>query len=209
MKAHKKLVNTPLSSVMLAGMITLGMTLGATPAMAGTSAALLKRLHEKGILSDEEYEQLVHEDEAENAPPTPAAAVETPASAPPAQVADSERFVRRTASGVGLEVGDVTLKFSGSVNGFYVHDNPQAPNATSSVAGGVVNVGGNTSAVRNGLLPASSRSRRPPSRAVGTWAPTSACIRASTAPPGARWAPTTVASRPALPPRASTSARPT
>jgi hypothetical protein len=153
MKAHKKLVNTPLSSVMLAGMITLGMTLGATPAMAGTSAALLKRLHEKGILSDEEYEQLVHEDEAENAPPAPAAAVETPASAPPAQVADSERFVRRTASGVGLEVGDVTLKFSGSVNGFYVHDNPQAPNATSSVAGGVVNVGGNTSAVRNGLLP--------------------------------------------------------
>jgi hypothetical protein len=88
MKAHKKLVNTPLSSVMLAGMITLGMTLGATPAMAGTSAALLKRLHEKGILSDEEYEQLVHEDEAENAPPAPAAAVETPASAPPAQVAD-------------------------------------------------------------------------------------------------------------------------
>jgi hypothetical protein len=130
MKAHKGLAGTMLATTMHSGM-----TLGATPAMAGTSAALLKRLHEKGILSDEEYEQLLREDEAENAAPAPAAA--GLAAAP-----DSDRFVRRTASGVGLEVGDVTLSFSGSVNGFYVHDNPQTASARTSVAGGIANVGG-------------------------------------------------------------------
>ena len=31
----------------------------ATPAMAGTTAELLKRLHEKGILTDEEYQALL------------------------------------------------------------------------------------------------------------------------------------------------------
>ena len=141
MKAHKGL-----AGAMLATTIALGITLGATPAMAGTSAALLKRLHEKGILSDEEYQQLLREDEAESAAPAPAAA---PAAAP-----GSDRLVRRTASGVGLEIGDVALTFSGSVNGFYVHDNPQTPSASTAVTGGIANVGGNsTSSVRNGLLP--------------------------------------------------------
>ncbi len=146
MKAKKGLARA-----LLAATTALGMTLGAAPAMAGTSAALLKRLHEKGILSDEEYQQLLREDEAENA--APAAASAAPAAAPVA-APDSDRFVRRTASGVGLEVGDVTLSFSGSVNGFYVHDNPQTPSARTAVAGGIANVGGNsTSSVRNGLLP--------------------------------------------------------
>src|SRR3546814_5701465 len=50
-------------------------------------------------------------------------------------------------------MGDITLKFSGSVNGFYVHDDGEAPSATNSVVGGVATVGGNSSAIRNGLLP--------------------------------------------------------
>jgi hypothetical protein len=73
MKARKGL-----AGAMLAAMITLG----ATPAMAGTSAALLKRLHEKGILSDEEYQQLLREDEADQAaPPAAAPAVGSGATA--------------------------------------------------------------------------------------------------------------------------------
>ncbi|WP_333840586.1 porin [Novosphingobium sp.] len=144
MKARKGL-----AGAMLAAMITLG----ATPAMAGTSAALLKRLHEKGILSDEEYQQLLREDEADQAAPPAAAPAVAPAG-PSASFPEPERMVRRTPAGVGLEVGDVTLTFSGSVNGFYVHDNPDTPTARTAVAGGIANVGGNsTSSVRNGLLP--------------------------------------------------------
>ena len=41
--------------------------LTATPASAGTTAELLKRLHEKGILTDEEYQQLAQQDEAQAA----------------------------------------------------------------------------------------------------------------------------------------------
>ena len=52
-----------------------------------------------------------------------------------------------------MQVGDVTLKFSGSVNGFYVHENAQAAGPNTAVTGGVVALGGNSSAVRNGLLP--------------------------------------------------------
>ena len=39
----------------------------ATPALAGTTADLLKRLHEKGILSDEEYQELLKNESAEAA----------------------------------------------------------------------------------------------------------------------------------------------
>ncbi|HZV09674.1 MAG TPA: porin, partial [Novosphingobium sp.] len=47
-----------------------------------------------------------------------------------------------------------TIKFSGSVNGFYVHDSPQKAGANTAVTGGLATVGsGNSSAVRNGLLP--------------------------------------------------------
>jgi hypothetical protein len=119
---------------------------GATPAMAaGTTAQLLKRLHEKGILSDEEYQELLKEDEA----PAPAAAPATVA----ATTAEGKRIVTTTDSGVGLQIGDVTLKVSGSVNGFYVHDNGDAPGPGRVVTGGVATVGGDSSAVRNGLLP--------------------------------------------------------
>jgi hypothetical protein len=120
----------------------------AMPAMAGTTAELLKRLHEKGILTDEEYQQLAKQDEAQVAT-APAAA---PAQAAAASL-DDKRIVRVTDSGVGMEVGGVAVKISGSVNGFYTHENGQAVGPNTGVTGGVVPVGGNSSSIRNGLLP--------------------------------------------------------
>ncbi|MBS0473820.1 MAG: porin [Proteobacteria bacterium] len=121
----------------------------AAPAMAGSNEALLKRLHEKGILSDEEFKDLMAQDAAANAAPPPAA----PMAA--AQTAlDDKTVVHMTDRGIGFNVGPATIKFSGSVNGFYVHDDPATPSATTAVVGGVANVGGNSSsAIRNGLLP--------------------------------------------------------
>jgi len=116
-------------------------TAGASPANAGTTADLLKRLHEKGILTDEEYAQLAKEDPA----PAPAAAS--------VAGSDSKPLVRVADSGVGFEVGDVTVKISGSVNGFYTHESGQAAGPNTTVVGGVVPVGGSSSAIRNGLLP--------------------------------------------------------
>lgn len=137
----------------LGASVALGvLALVATPAQAGTPE-LLKRLHEKGILTDEEYNELLAEDARPS--PSPAAA---PASSDTmtkaAESVDSSRMVRMTKSGIGLEVGPATITFSGSVNGFYVHDNPQVASATTAVVGGVASVGtNNSSAVRNGLLP--------------------------------------------------------
>lgn len=128
-----------------AGALLLAAT--AAPAMAGTTADLLRRLHEKGILTDEEYQDLLKGQATETAQATPAAPPVTP------DASGGAPLVRMTDSGVGLQMGDVTLKFSGSVNGFYVHDNGEAPNATNAVVGGVATVGGNSSAIRNGLLP--------------------------------------------------------
>lgn len=137
----------------LCASVAFGMfALAAVPAQAGTPE-LLKRLHEKGILTDEEYNELM----AEELRPSPA-----PASAPAVVMAspnamesiDTSRLVRRTESGIGLEVGGATITFAGSVNGYYVHETPQTPSATTSVVGGVAGVGSNnSSAVRNGLLP--------------------------------------------------------
>ena len=131
---------------LLAGAAGLALAVGATPAMAGTNAALLARLHEKGILTDEEYQSLLAGDSAEPAPAPAAAAA--PAAAP-----GGKRFVEVSDSGVGMQIGDVTFKVSGQVNAFYTHDNGQAPGPRTAVTGGVVAIGGNTSAVRNGLLP--------------------------------------------------------
>ena len=127
-------------------------------AHAGSSAALLARLHAKGILTDEEYTELLREEQTEQAAPAAASApATTPSTAPMAQAEaalDDKRLVKMTPTGIGFEVGPATIKFSGSVNGFYVHDNPAKAGATTAVIGGVANVGGNkTSAVRNGLLP--------------------------------------------------------
>lgn len=125
---------------------TLALALGSTPAMAGSNAALLARLHEKGILTDEEYQSLLNGDTAE---PAPAASAPPAAAAP----ADTKRFVQTTDSGVGIQVGDVAFKVSGQINAFYTHDNGQAAGPNTAVTGGVVAIGGNSSAIRNGLLP--------------------------------------------------------
>jgi len=139
----KFLLRSAVAAVALASM--------SSPAYAQSSGtkALLERLHEKGILTDEEYAELLGEmqqDQAAAAAPAPMASAES--------ALDSSRIVRMTESGIGLEVGPATIKFSGSVNGFYVHDNPDTPSATTAVAGGIANVGGSSSSsVRNGLLP--------------------------------------------------------
>jgi hypothetical protein len=137
----------------------LAMTLA--PAYAGSSEALLKRLHEKGILSDEDYNELLAQEQAEAAAaPTAAPAASAPAT--PTEKAqntlgnsvDMGRMVKMTDTGIGLEVGPATIKFGGSVNGFYVHDNPDVASASTAVTGGIASVGTrNSSAVRNGLLP--------------------------------------------------------
>ncbi|MDO7843905.1 porin [Sphingomonas immobilis] len=127
----------------------------ATPAFAQDDAtsALLLRLKEKGILTEAEYNDLI----ARKAPPAPVA-VTTNASADPQATAaaqlDEKRMVRMTESGVGMEFAGVTLKFSGQVNGFYVHDSPDKRTVGTTVVGGLANVGTqNSSAIRNGLLP--------------------------------------------------------
>lgn len=132
------------------GAITAIGLLAASPAMAqaapqDATAQLLLRLKEKGILSDEEYAALAR---LQPAPAAPA-----PAAAPAAAVPEGKRAVTVAKSGVGLEVGDVTLTFSGSINGFYAYDSGTRPGARTTVAGGLATVGGSTSAVRNGLLP--------------------------------------------------------
>ncbi|MBH0111839.1 porin [Novosphingobium sp. YJ-S2-02] len=141
-----------ISRIMLRGTVALGaLAMTAAPAFAGTGETLLKRLHEKGILTDEEYNELLAEEQAE----APAVASAPAASGAPAPATfDPDRMVRMTDSGIGFEVGPATIKFGGSVNGFYVHDSPDTPSATTSVVGGIASVGTrNSSAVRNGLLP--------------------------------------------------------
>ena len=123
--------------------MALALVVSTTPAMAGTTTELLKRLHEKGILNDEEYDALLKEDAAQ-----PAASAGAEAS-----WINDKRLVRASESGVGFEVAGVTVKMSGSVNGFYVHDNGDTPSATTTVVGGVAAVGGKSAAIRNGLLP--------------------------------------------------------
>jgi hypothetical protein len=128
-----------------------------TPALAEGSAtqALLERLHAKGILTDEEYAELLAETQAAPTPaPAPVAAPQVAAQETAAEALDMSRVVKMTDSGIGLEVGPATIKFSGSINAFYVNDNPQTPGATTTVGGGIASVADDSSnAVRNGLLP--------------------------------------------------------
>ena len=137
-----------------AAVAALALATAAAPAHAQATATqqLLKRLHEKGILTDEEYAQIMAET---NAPaPAPAAAPQVAAQDAAAQALDMSRVVRMTDKGIGLEVGPATIKFSGSINAFYVNDNPETPGATTTVGGGIATVGTDSSnAVRNGLLP--------------------------------------------------------
>lgn len=138
-----------ISRIMLRGAVAaIAIAASSAPAHAGSSESLLQRLHEKGILTDAEYAALMAEEQREAAVPAAAAAASAPASF------DPDKMVKMTDSGIGLQVGPATIRFSGSVNGFYVHDNPDTPSATTAVAGGIASVAGsNSSAVRNGLLP--------------------------------------------------------
>lgn len=139
---------------LLLGGCALAMLAGATPAFAqdDTTSALLLRLKEKGILTDEEYNQLVARKSAE-----PAAVATNAPQAPQAAAAaqlDDKTLVRMTDSGIGMTVGGVTVKFSGSVNGFYTHDSPEKRTVNTNVVGGLASTGSrNSSSVRNGLLP--------------------------------------------------------
>jgi hypothetical protein len=132
--------------------MALALAFSATPALAGSNAELLKRLHEKGILTDEEYQSLLASEAAEKAEsaPPPAAA---PVAVQAAPAAEDKRLIRMSDSGVGMEIGGVTFKVSGQINGYYTHDTGQAAGPNTAVTGGVVAVGGDTSAIRNGLLP--------------------------------------------------------
>ena len=141
-----------------AAALALGAVSAPAHAQATATQQLLQRLHEKGILTDEEYAQLMAET---NAAPAPAPALAPTGASPQvekqekvAEALDISRMVKMTDSGIGLEVGPATIKFSGSINAFYVNDNPQTPGATTAVGGGIATVGTDSSnAVRNGLLP--------------------------------------------------------
>jgi hypothetical protein len=135
-----------------AAALALGAVSAPAHAQATATQQLLQRLHEKGILTDEEYAQLMAETKA--APAPAAASPQAAAQETAAGAIDMSRMVKMTDSGIGLEVGPATIKFSGSVNAFYVNDNPQTPGANTTVAGGIAAVGTDSSnAVRNGLLP--------------------------------------------------------
>jgi len=76
----------------------------AAPAHAQVSATqqLLKRLHEKGILTDEEYAQILAESNAAPAPAAPVASPQAAAQDAAAQGLDMSRMVRMTDKGIGL-----------------------------------------------------------------------------------------------------------
>ena len=135
----------------------------AAPARADRVDELLLRLKEKGILTSEDYDA-IRSRQAANEGST--AGVTTGGNKAPQDAAaaalDDKRFagetdkrgVRMTESGVGFEMGGVTLKFSGSVNGFYTHDSGDRPGPGRVVVGGLATVGSqDTSSIRNGLLP--------------------------------------------------------
>lgn len=142
-----------------AAVAALALGAGATPAFAQATATqqLLQRLHEKGILTDEEYAQIMAETNAAPAAapaPAPAASPQVAAQNTAAEALDMSRVVRMTDKGIGLEVGPATIKFSGSINAYYVNDNPETPGPNTTVGGGIASVGTDSSnAVRNGLLP--------------------------------------------------------
>ena len=141
--------------------LALLLTTAAAPARADSIDELLLRLKEKGILTEAEYQAIVSRKTTEAAAPAPAAggtaAVTTGETGQPAQEAAAERLdarsVQMTESGVGFQMGGVTLKFSGSVNGFYTHDSGARDIPSNVIVGGLATVGDDSSSVRNGLLP--------------------------------------------------------
>ena len=129
------------------------LAVAAVPASAqDTTDALLLKLKEKGILDDAEYQALMARKASQ-----PSAVPATNSAEAPQQAAaerlDDKKIIRMTDTGVGLQVGDVALKFSGSVNGFYVHDSGDRVKPGNVVAGGLATLGDDSSSIRNGLLP--------------------------------------------------------
>lgn len=125
----------------------------ATPVAAqDTTEALLQTLKAKGILTDAEVEALMTRRAAAPAAVPPSDSAPSPQQAA-AERLDDKKLVRTMDSGVGLMIGDVALKFSGSVNGFYVHDDGDDVRPDNVIAGGLATVGDDSSAIRNGLLP--------------------------------------------------------
>lgn len=149
---------------------TIALAGAVAPANADTTADLLLRLKEKGILTEDEYQALLNrrteEVKAAAAAPAPATApgttgykgsVATPgttgAQTAAAAALDDKTVVRMGENG-GMTFGGVNLKVSGSVNGFYTHDSGKTPSETTTVIGGLASVGSqDTSSIRNGLLP--------------------------------------------------------
>ncbi|GAB4481751.1 MAG: hypothetical protein OHK0018_13210 [Erythrobacter tepidarius] len=137
-----------------AAALALGALSAPAHAQATATQQLLHRLHEKGILTDEEYAQLMAETNAAPAPAPAPASPQAAAQDTAAAALDMSRVVKMTDKGIGLEVGPATIKFSGSINAYYVNDNPQTAGPNTSVGGGIASVGADSAnAVRNGLLP--------------------------------------------------------
>jgi len=131
---------------LFAAVASICMVAGACPAWADPTDDLLMKLKEKGILTDAEVQEL---SARKASAPAPAAAPQEAA----ANALDDKHLVRMMDKGVGIQIGDVNLAFSGSVNGFYVHDSGDTPTANHTVAGGLASIGPKSSSVRNGLLP--------------------------------------------------------
>lgn len=115
----------------------------APAARADATDDLLQRLLAKGILTQEEYDAIARRKADDIAT--------IPAKAPPVA---TDATVAMSKSGVGITMGGVEVKFSGSINGFYVHDDADEPSASNVVVGGLASVSSqNSAAIRNGLLP--------------------------------------------------------
>jgi predicted porin len=130
----------------------------ASPAMAQDATdALLLKLKEKGILSDDEYQALsARKATAPAAAPTTNVSADAQGQTAPqaaASALDDKKLVRVSDSGIGMQVGDINIGFAGSINGFYVHDSGGSNAANHQVTGGVATLGPKSSSVRNGLLP--------------------------------------------------------
>ncbi|MBB6253685.1 porin [Nitrospirillum iridis] len=115
----------------------------------------MAKLLAKGILSQQEYDQLKQRKAVETPPPpSPAATAAASAAAVAATPAPDPFAVRMTEKGIGMKVGPVDVTLSGEINGFYVHDSPDSVAPNHVVAGGLAAVGSSdNSSIRNGLLP--------------------------------------------------------
>lgn len=128
---------------------------------------LMKSLHAKGILTDAEYQMAMSRLQSAPpavasvasaaAPPTESARAATaPASIAPAPAKSSLGDVKLTGSvgsGVGLQVGDVSIKVHASVNGFYEHLSGSPNTPEHQISGGTAAPGQASSAIRSGFAP--------------------------------------------------------